>query len=171
MSSANRVVKWHWTNGTLLRKPKSNLDSHIEAKRNLGPKKRRQARWACGDMHMFKVHPTTNMTRLLKVGNWPDFLTWRQWVTYRWKVLNKGYDFALDLVAIRGLHAKLWAPKVTGVATHGILELPFGSPGTKSHLHVALEERCSVYYKGEYGGFPQVRAVVSLVSPSSHASF
>jgi len=27
-------------------------------------------------------------------------------------------------------------------------------------------ERHRVYYKGEGGGFPQVRAVVSLVSPS-----
>ncbi len=28
-----------WTNGTLLRKPKSKSDSHIGAKRNLGPKR------------------------------------------------------------------------------------------------------------------------------------
>ncbi len=28
-----------WTNGTFLRKPKSKLDSHIGAKRNLGPKR------------------------------------------------------------------------------------------------------------------------------------
>ncbi len=36
----------------------------------------------------------------------------------------------------------------------------------KNHLNVAPVERCKVYYKGEGGGFPQVRAVVSLVSPS-----
>jgi hypothetical protein len=41
-----------------------------------------------------------------------------------------------------------------------------GSPETKSHLDVALVERCKVYYKGEGDGFHQVRAVVSLVSPS-----
>jgi hypothetical protein len=35
----------------------------------------------------------------------------------------------------------------------------------KSHLNVAPMERCRVYYKGEGGGFPQVRAVVSLVCP------
>jgi hypothetical protein len=28
-----------WTNGTLLRKPKSKSDSHIRARRNLGPKR------------------------------------------------------------------------------------------------------------------------------------
>ncbi len=43
--------------------------------------------------------------------------------------------------------------------------LPLGSPGTKSHLDVGPVERCKVYYKGEGGGFPQVRAVVSLVCP------
>ncbi len=42
----------------------------------------------------------------------------------------------------------------------------FGSPRTKSHLDVATLERHKVYYKGEGGGFPQVRAVVSLVCPS-----
>jgi hypothetical protein len=47
-----------------------------------------------------------------------------------------------------------------------ILGLPLGSPGTKSHLDVGLVERHIVYYKGEGGGFPQVRAVLSLVSPS-----
>jgi hypothetical protein len=47
-----------------------------------------------------------------------------------------------------------------------ILGLPLGSPGTKNHLDVAPVESCKIYYKGEGGGFPQVRAVVSLVSPS-----
>ncbi len=41
-----------------------------------------------------------------------------------------------------------------------------GSPETKSHFDVASVKRCRVYYKGEGGGFPQVRAVMSLVCPS-----
>ncbi len=41
-----------------------------------------------------------------------------------------------------------------------------GVPGQKHHLDVGLVERHKVYYKGEGGGFPQVRAVVSLVSSS-----
>jgi hypothetical protein len=41
-----------------------------------------------------------------------------------------------------------------------------GSPGTKSHLDVAPVERRKVYYKGEGGGFPQVRAMMNLVCPS-----
>jgi hypothetical protein len=48
----------------------------------------------------------------------------------------------------------------------GILGLPFGSPKTKCHLDVGLVERHRIYYKGEGGGFPQVRAMVSLVSPN-----
>jgi hypothetical protein len=39
-----------------------------------------------------------------------------------------------------------------------------GSPRTKSHSDATLVGRCIVYYMGEGGGFPQVRAVVSLVS-------
>jgi len=54
-----------------------------------------------------------------------------------------------------------------GLQSHGSLDFGnFGSPGTKSHLDVGLVEMHIVYHKGEGGGFPQVRAVVSLVSPS-----
>jgi hypothetical protein len=55
---------------------------------------------------------------------------------------------------------KLWALKVARVLGVGILGLPLGSPRTKNHLDVALVERCRVYYKGENGGFPQVRVVL-----------
>jgi hypothetical protein len=48
----------------------------------------------------------------------------------------------------------------------GISGLRLGSPGTKSHFDVAPMESRKVYYKGEGGGFPQVRAVVSLMCPS-----
>ncbi len=47
----------------------------------------------------------------------------------------------------------------------GVLGLPLGSPGTKCHLDVAPMEKCRKYYKGEGGGFPQVRVVVNLVNP------
>ncbi len=39
------------------------------------------------------------------------------------------------------------------------------SPGTKSHSNVGVAERCKEYYMGEGGAFPQVRAMMSLVSP------
>jgi hypothetical protein len=51
-----------------------------------------------------------------------------------------------------------------GVPTLAISGLPFGSHGTKCHLDVGFMERHKVYYMGEGGGFPQVWAVVSLVS-------
>jgi hypothetical protein len=91
-------------------------------------------------------------------------------VTYRWKSLDEGYNFASYLISIGGLHTKLWGPKVAGDPTLGILGFPFGSLGTKCHSDVTLMERHKVYYKGEGGGFPQVRAVVSLVSPSLHVA-
>jgi hypothetical protein len=75
---------------------------------------------------------------------------------YRWNALNEGYNFALDLISIGGLHTKLWAPKVA--------RIPFGSPETKWHLGDGLVAMHRVYYKGEGGGFPQVWVVVSLVS-------
>jgi hypothetical protein len=59
---------------------------------------------------------------------------------------------------------KLCAPKVVEVLVVGISRLPLGNPETKCHLDVAPVERCREYYKGEGGGFPQVRAVMSLAS-------
>jgi hypothetical protein len=101
----------------------------------------------------------------LKVGNRPDLRRCRGRVTYRWKALNKGYNFASDLIAIGGLHKKLCTFKVAGVPIVAISGLPLGSPETKNHLDVASVERHRVYYKGEGSGFPQVQAVVSLVCP------
>jgi hypothetical protein len=35
----------------------------------------------------------------------------------------------------------------------------------KKHLDASAMERCKEYYMGEGGGFPQIRAMVSLMSP------
>jgi hypothetical protein len=104
-------------------------------------------------------------SRPLKVENRPKILGCRERATYRWKGLDEIYNFASDRIAIRGLLAKLWGSKVPGVPFGAISGLPLGSPGKNSHLDVASVESCRVYYKGEGGGFPQVRAVVSLVCP------
>jgi hypothetical protein len=108
----------------------------------------------------------TRVKLSLKVGNRPNSRVCRQRATYHWKNLNEGYNFAWDLIAIEGLHRKLYSLKVTGVPIVGISRLPLGSLGTKSHLDVAPMERRRVYYKGEGGGFPQVQAVVNLVCRS-----
>jgi hypothetical protein len=104
-------------------------------------------------------------SRPQKVGNRPDLFSYRGRVTYRWKALNESYNFSLNRTSIRGLLVKLWGSKVAGVRVGGISGLPLGSLGKKSHLDVASVESCRVYYKGEGDGFPQVRAVVSLVCP------
>ncbi len=76
---------------------------------------------------------------------------------------NEGYNFAYDFIAIRGLRTKLWA-KIVGVPIMGISGFPLGSPWIKCHLDVGLVARHKVYYKGDGGDFPQVQAMVSLVS-------
>jgi hypothetical protein len=88
-----------------------------------GQKKGRESNW------QFDSRP-------LKVGNRLDFHVCRWCATYRWKALDKGYNFALNLISIRSLHAKLWRPKVAGVPTLTISGFSFGSPETKNHLEV-----------------------------------
>jgi hypothetical protein len=48
-----------------------------------------------------------------------------------------------------------------------ITRLHFGSPKNLGHLDVASTTSYREYYMGEGGGFPWVRAVVSLVCPSA----
>jgi len=84
--------------------------------------------------------------------------------THRWKALKKSYKFTLDLIPIGGLSKKWWTHKVSKVQTGTVSGLLLGSPGTKSHSNVGAAERHKEYYMGEGGGFPRVRAMVSLVS-------
>jgi hypothetical protein len=70
-------------------------------------------------------------SRPLKVKNQPDLLAFKWRATYHLKALNKGYNFALDLTLIKGLHTKSWDSKVAGVPILGISGLPLGSLGTK----------------------------------------
>jgi len=54
-------------------------------------------------------------------------------------------------------------PKASGVQIKTVSGLHFGSPGKKCHSDASAAERHKEYYMGEGGGFPRVRAVVSLV--------
>jgi hypothetical protein len=63
-------------------------------------------------------------SRPLKVENRPDFFTWRWRATYRWKVLDEGYNFASDPISIKGLHTKLWPLKIAGDPTLRTSGLP-----------------------------------------------
>jgi hypothetical protein len=100
----------------------------------------------------------------LKVGNRPDFLACRWHDTYHWKDLNEGYNFALYLISIGNLHTKLWAFKFTRVLISRISGLQLGRPETKWHLGAGPVAKHREYYKGEGGDFPQVWAMVSLMS-------
>jgi hypothetical protein len=104
-------------------------------------------------------------SRPLKVENWPLSDVRFRSATRRWKALDESYNFAWDCIAIGDLLAKLWGFKVPEVPFGAIPGLPRGNRGKNSHLDVGSMESHRVYYKGEGGGFPQVRAVVSLVCP------
>jgi hypothetical protein len=52
-------------------------------------------------------------------------------VKYHWKAFDKGYNFSLDLIPIRGLDTKLWVSKVVRASILGISGFKLGSPRTK----------------------------------------
>jgi hypothetical protein len=54
---------------------------------------------------------------------------------------------------------------MAGIQTRIVSRPLLGSPGIKNHSDVGAIERRREYYMEEGGGFPQVRAMVSLVSP------
>jgi hypothetical protein len=60
---------------------------------------------------------------------------------------------------------KLWASKVVGVPILGISGLQVGNLETKWHLGDGPVAKHKKYYKEEGGDFPQVRAMMNLVSP------
>jgi hypothetical protein len=128
--------------------------SHLDiCSPSYGQKKGRESNW------QFDSQP-------LKVGNRPLPDVFSGNATWRWKALDKSYNFGSNLVPIRAQGEKLWMPKIPGVQTGIVSGLHLGSPGKKSHLDVASARSCKEYYKGEGGGFPRVRAVVSQVSLS-----
>jgi hypothetical protein len=81
-----------------------------------GQKKGRESDW------QFDSQP-------LKVRNRPNLLVWRWFATYHWKALEKGYNFTLDLVSIRVINAKLWAPKLQESQLWQFFNSHFGVPG------------------------------------------
>ncbi len=119
-----------------------------------GKKKGRESNW------QFDSRPR-------KVGNRPNFHVCRWSVIDCWKTLNENYNFASDLILIKGLSKKLWPHKVAGIQPQQFQDSPLGVLRQKGHLDVGHAERRKEYYMGERGDFPRVWAVVSLVSPKS----
>jgi hypothetical protein len=100
-----------------------------------------------------------------KVRNHLKIHVFRWHATYSWKYLNEGYNFAWNLTSIGDLHKKLWLSKVQEYQISEFRNSQLGSLGTKWHLDVNPMVNHREYYKGEGGGFPQVRAMVNIVSP------
>ncbi len=119
-----------------------------------GQKKGRESNW------QFDSRP-------LKVRNRPLPDVDGRIVTWRWKALDEGYNFGLNLVPIRVWGEELWASKVPGLQPETILRLLLGSPGKKCHSDVASAKSCREYYMGEGDGFPRIWAMVSLVCQSA----
>jgi hypothetical protein len=59
------------------------------------------------------------------------------------------------------------AVQSSGSSARTVSGLHFGSPNKMCHSDVASTTSRREYYMGEGGGFPRVRAVVSLVCPSA----
>jgi len=132
--------------------------SHLNICRpSYGQKKGRESNW------QFDSRP-------LKVGNWcfPDL--GMESAIRRWKDLDEGYNFGLDLVAIRSRNRELWAPKVPGFHPGQFWD-NFGTPTWESREKEPFG--CSLGGASQsilYGGWwwhPRVRAVVSLVVQSA----
>ncbi len=90
----------------------------------------------------------------------------RKHATYRWKALDKGYNFASNYIAIRGLNKKLCTLKVIGVPAEEFRDSHLGVPGQKAIWMWPLWRGAKYTIRGEGGDFPQVRVVVNLVCPS-----
>jgi hypothetical protein len=126
--------------------------SHLDiCNTSYGKKKGRESNW------QFDSQPQ-------KVGNQPDPGACRWSATHRSKALDESYEFASNLIPIRGLSKELWLCKVAGVQTGTVLGLLLGSLGIKSHLDAGAVERCKEYYMGDGDGLPRVRAMVSLMN-------
>jgi hypothetical protein len=67
------------------------------------------------------------------------------------------------------LQSGVMAVQSSGSPAGTISGLHFGSPGNLCHSDVASTTSRREYYMGEGGGFPRVRAVVSLVCPSARS--
>jgi hypothetical protein len=65
------------------------------------------------------------------------------------------------------LQSGVMVVQISGSPVGTISRLHFGSLGNLCHSDVASETSRRKYHKGEGGGFPRVRAVVSLVCPSA----
>jgi len=80
-----------------------------------------------------------------------------------WQGLQLWFRPRCDLT----LQSRVMAVQSSGSPVGTISGLHFESPGNLCHSDVAFATGRREYYMGEGGGFPRIRAVVSLVCPSA----
>ncbi len=119
-----------------------------------GQKKGRESNW------QFDSRP-------LKVGNRPLPDLRIESAIRRWKDLNEGYKFGLDLVAIRLCSRELRAPKVPGLHPGQFRDSNLGVPG-KSDIRAWVPRRVTEYTIGsKVVAYSRVRVMVSQVNPNA----
>jgi len=85
-------------------------------------------------------------------------------VTHCWKALEESYNFASYLIPIRDLSRELRAPKVVGFQTGTVSGLFLGNPENKKSFGCGCGTATQRILYGGRWCFPQVWAVVNLVS-------
>jgi hypothetical protein len=139
--------------------PKWPCMSHLDVySPSYGQKKGRESNW------QFDSRP-------LKVRNRPLPNLRIESAIRRWKDLNAGYKFNLDLVAIRRRSRELWAPKVprlhSGQFSGQFRDSDPGVPG-KSDIRAWVPRSVTKYTIGSMVvAYSWVRAVLSQVSQSA----
>ncbi len=112
---------------------------------NYGQKKGQESNW------QFDFRP-------LKVENCPNFLASRWRATYFCKVLDEGYNFAVELISIGGLHTKVWAPKSRESQLWKFRDSHLGVPGQNAiWMLVPWPSRKYFIYNYKHGVRPSVR--------------
>ncbi len=84
---------------------------------------------------------------------------------YNWRALDEAYNFVFRPDCNWRSAREIMRPESHGSLSCGNFGTPTWESWAKCHLDVAPMESCEEYYKGEGGGFPQVRAMMSLVNP------
>jgi hypothetical protein len=130
--------------------------SHLDiCSPSYGQKKGRESNW------QFDSRP-------LKVRNRPIFDLQIESAIHRWKDLDAGYKFGLDLIAIRLCSWELWAPRVPGLHPGQFRDSNLGVPGVpgKSDIRAWVPRSVTEYTIGsKVMVYSRVWAVVSQVSP------
>jgi hypothetical protein len=106
-------------------------------------------------------------SRPLKVGNQPFSDVQFKSATWRWKDLDEGYNFGLDLITIQLCSWELWRFKFLGVPSGQFRDSISGVPGICAIWMPPPWRAAENTIGSKVVAYSQVRAVVSLMCPSA----